>query len=128
MPIITTAKRGAPDQGLVKEGVIMDTNRRKRTLAWAVWTSLLLAPLASADEAAAPSAQALAIADGVVSYCRSVDPASAAKVQQVIKLLEQGASEKQLAEVRNSDEYRNAHTSLAEFTAKIDPHNAAKFC
>jgi hypothetical protein len=40
----------------------------------------------------------------------------------------QGASEPQLAEVRNSNEYRKAYDSVVDFVAKIDPHNAKRFC
>jgi len=46
----------------------------------------------------------------------------------VLKMLAQGASEQQLAEVRQSEEYRTGYESVAEFTAKIDPHNATKYC
>ena len=61
-------------------------------------------------------------------YCSSIDPAAADKVRQVIKQLKQGASNQQLAEVRNSDEYRKAYDSVSEFTGKIDPHQAKQFC
>lgn len=88
----------------------------------------LTAPLAMAEGAAAPNAQALAVADGAVSYCAPLDSAAAAKIRQLIKQLAQGASEKQLTELRSSDEYQNAYESVAEFTGKIDPHNAKQFC
>jgi hypothetical protein len=40
----------------------------------------------------------------------------------------QGASAQQLAEVRNSDEYRKAYDSVVDFVAKIDEHNVERFC
>ena len=46
----------------------------------------------------------------------------------MIKQLKQGASDQQLAEVRNSDEYRKAYKPVSEFTGKIDPHQAKQFC
>jgi len=46
----------------------------------------------------------------------------------VTKQLKQGASDQQLAEVRNNDEYRKAYDSVSESTGKIDPHHAKQFC
>ena len=40
----------------------------------------------------------------------------------------QGASAQQLAEVRNSDEYRKAYDSVVDFVARIDEHNVKRFC
>jgi hypothetical protein len=40
----------------------------------------------------------------------------------------QGASAQQLAEVRNSDEYRKAYDSVVDFVAKIEEHNVNRFC
>lgn len=88
---------------------------------------LVLSALARAD-APEPNPHALGVAEGVVNYCGSVDPAAADKVRQVIKQLVQGASEQQLAEVRKSDDYRKAYDSVADFTAKVDPHHAKRFC
>ena len=50
------------------------------------------------------------------------------RLRQMIKQLVQGASEQQLAEVRNSDEYRKAYDSVVDFVAKIDQRNAKNFC
>lgn len=46
---------------------------------------------------------------------------------QMIKQLVQGASGRQLAEVRKSDEYRKAYDSVVDFVAKIDQRNAKNF-
>lgn len=88
---------------------------------------LFLPALAGAD-APQPNAHALGVAEGMINYCGSVDPASAEQVRQVIKQLMQGASEEQLAEVRKSDDYRKAYDSVGDFTAKIEPRNAKHFC
>lgn len=88
----------------------------------------LVVPAVAGADAPQPSPHALGVAEGVVNYCGSVDPASAEQVRQVIKQLMQGASEEQLAEVRKSDDYRKAYDSVGDFTAKIDPRNAKQFC
>jgi hypothetical protein len=100
---------------------------KRRIAARVAGACMVLTPLAFAD-APAPNAQALGVAESVVSYCGSIDPAAADQVRQMIKQLVQGASEEQLAEVRNSDDYRKAYDSVGDFTAKIDPHNAKTFC
>lgn len=107
------------------DGARVDSGQLVRACIAAVW--LVLPTLAIAD-APLPNAQALGIAEGVINYCGSVEPASADKVRQVISQLVQGASEQQLAEVRKSDEYRKAYDSVGDFTAKIDPRNAKRFC
>jgi hypothetical protein len=46
----------------------------------------------------------------------------------MIRRLVQGASRHQLAEVRNSDEYRKDYDSVVDFVGEIDPRNAKRFC
>ncbi|HSS24425.1 MAG TPA: hypothetical protein VLL82_08480, partial [Mycobacterium sp.] len=86
-----------------------------------------MAPIAYGD-GAAPSARLLGVTESVLNYCGSRDPTAAARLRQRIKELEQGASEQELAEVRNSDEYRKAYDSVVDFAAKIDEHNVRRFC
>jgi hypothetical protein len=95
--------------------------------AWLVCTSLALAPFALAD-GPAPNGQALGVAESALNYCGPIDPVAADKMRQMIRQLVQGASRKQLAEVRNSDEYRKAYDSVVDFVGKIDPRNAKRFC
>jgi hypothetical protein len=73
-------------------------------------------------------AQALGITDSILAYCGRFDPAIADKIRARIKQLENGASEQQLAAIRNSEEYRKAHESMDEFVAKVDEHNAKSVC
>lgn len=103
----------------------MRSARLTRACVAGAW--LALTPLAFADTPQ-PNAHALGVAEGVINYCGPVDPAAAEKVRKVIKQLVLGASEQQLAEVRRSDDYRKAYDSVGDFTAKIDPHNAKRFC
>jgi hypothetical protein len=107
--------------------VMVHRNRPKGFCGWLGCVCLALPPLALAD-APPPSAQALGVAESVVNYCGPIDPAAADSLRQMIKQLVQGASEQQLAEVRNSDEYRKAYDSVVDFVGKIDSHNAQRFC
>ena len=60
-------------------------------------------------DGALPNARVLGVNEGTLSYCGARDPAAAARLRQKIERLVQGASAQQLAEVRNSDEYRKAY-------------------
>jgi hypothetical protein len=88
----------------------------------------LLLPALVWAESAAPDAQVLGIADSVVKYCGPIDAAATERLRRMLKQLEQGASEQRLAEVRKSDEYREAYDSVAGFVGKVNPHDAWKFC
>ena len=100
-----------------------------------IGTGLALQPAAAAthDEtdvapAAAPNAQTLGIMESALNYCANTDPASAQRLRGLIKQLIEGANDEQLAKVRQSDEYRGTYDSVAQFTSKIEPLNAKKFC
>jgi hypothetical protein len=95
---------------------------------WLACTCLALSSAVFAGDPPTLNAQVLGVADGVATYCSSIDSAAADQVRQVIKQLKQGASDQQLAEVRNSDEYRKAYKPVSEFTGKIDRHHARQFC
>jgi hypothetical protein len=95
--------------------------------AWLVCTWLALAPFALADGPTL-NGQALGVLESAVNYCGPIDPVAADRLKQKIKQLVQGASRHQLAEVRNSDEYRKAYDSVVDFVGKIDPRNAKRFC
>ena len=86
-----------------------------------------MAPIAYGD-GATPSARLLGVTESVLNYCGSRDPTAAARLRQRIKELVQGASEQQLAEVRNSDDYRKAYDSVVDFASKVDEHNVRRFC
>lgn len=92
------------------------------------------APAAPAGEADAadgrsPAPQALGVAEGALSYCSPVDAQAAEGLRQLIGQMTQGASERQLAEVRDSDDYQKAYKAVVDFTSKIEgPRNARRFC
>jgi hypothetical protein len=101
-------------------------NKQQRFLALLV-CGWLVAPLAHADGPAL-NAQTLGVSESILNYCGPLDPAAAAKLRAKIKQLVRGASEQQLAQMRNSDEYRQAYDSLVDFVAKVDVHNAKRIC
>jgi len=101
--------------------------RRMWPYAWLACATWASAPIAYGDRDG-PSARLLGVTESVLNYCGSRDPTAAARLRQRIKELVQGASEKQLAEVRNSDEYRKAYDSVVDFAAKVDEHNVKRFC
>ena len=103
---------------------------RRLTAGRAVWAACLAwaaAPLANA-QTPAPSPRLLGVTESILNYCGPRDPSAAARLRQKIKQLVQGASTQQLAEVRQSNEYRKAYESVVDFTAKIDEHNVKRFC
>jgi hypothetical protein len=95
--------------------------------AWLTCAWLALPPLVYAD-GSAPSARVLGVAESALNYCGPLEPVAAERLRHRIRQLVQAASEQQLAEVRNSNEYRKAYDSVVDFVAKIDPHNAKRFC
>lgn len=98
----------------------------RQSRAWFACVCVALAPLAHADGLS--NTQVLGVTESALSYCGARDPVSADRLRQKIKQLVQGASAQRLAEVRSSYEYRKAYDSMADFVARIDPHNAKRFC
>jgi len=100
-----------------------------RVVYWAVviWLATGWGSGACADSAP-PSARLLGMNESMLNFCAPLDPTAAARLRQKIGKLVEGASASQLAEVRNSDEYREAYDAVSEFAGKIDSHNVAKFC
>jgi hypothetical protein len=101
--------------------------RKAAVAAGLAYAACLQWPLAHGD-APPPSARALGVTESLLGYCGLRDPTAAERPRQKIRGLVQEASAQQLAEVRNSDEYRKAYVSVVEFAAKIDEHNVKKVC
>jgi hypothetical protein len=99
--------------------------RRLLALLAAGW--LVLPPLAQADGAAL-NAQTLGFTESVLNYCGPIEPALALKLREKVRQLVERATEQQIAEARNSDEYRKAYDSVSEFVAKVDGHDAKRIC
>jgi hypothetical protein len=103
------------------------SNKCKRLVGMLAGLWLAVPLLAHADGPAL-NAPMLGLTESILQYCGPVDPAVAAKLREKIKQLVQGASEQQLAQVRNSDEYRKAYASVVEFVGKVDEHDAKRIC
>jgi hypothetical protein len=84
--------------------------------------------LAAQSKAQAPDPRALGMTEAVFDYCAKADPKGAAKVFARLKRLTQGASTETLAEVRKSDQYRKARSSVDDFVAKVNERNASRVC
>jgi hypothetical protein len=88
----------------------------------------LAGPAPVLADSTAPDARMLGITEGILTYCTKVDPPSAVKYRERIKLLVQGASDATLVQVRNSDAYLKARESMDDFISKVDEHNAKRVC
>jgi hypothetical protein len=87
-----------------------------------------LAQFALAGEPAAPNAQALGMAEGILNRCAQIDPVAANRYRQKLELLTQGASEETVAKVRKSDEYKQAYDSIVDSLGQVDEHDAQRAC
>lgn len=66
--------------------------------------------------------------EGAPDVCTQVNPQSAAKYQEVKKVLVQGASEREVAEARASREYKEAYDLTTDEMSKQPKDQAAKTC
>ena len=85
-------------------------------------------PTAGAPRSEPLNPRMLGVTEAVFDYCAKADPKGAVKVRARLKRLVQGASREALAEVRKSDEYRKARSSVDDFLAKVDERNASRMC
>jgi hypothetical protein len=73
-------------------------------------------------------AQRLGILESIQRYCSEREPAAAAKLQKAIDQIVAGLSKSQVAGLRQSEDYRLGASSMEQFTAKVDDHNAKRLC
>jgi hypothetical protein len=85
-------------------------------------------PTAGAPRSEPLNPRMLGMTEAMFEYCAKADPKGAVKVHARLKRLVQGASQETLAEVRKSDEYRKARSSVENFVAKVDARNASRVC
>ena len=89
---------------------------------------------AAPSEAAQPTspednrARQLGILESMQRYCSSREPAAAAKLQKLIDQIMAGMSKFQLEGLRQSEGYRLGTSSMDQFTAQVDDHNAKRLC
>lgn len=75
-----------------------------------------------------PPNSALGQVEGTLDFCAQVDPQSAAKYQELKRLLVQGEPEKEVAEARKTTEYKEAYDAISEALGKVPKDQAVKAC
>ena len=92
-----------------------------------VWLSTALAvPQVFAGELPAPAA--LGQMESLLDSCSKTDPQSAPDFKKQRERLVQGVSEKDLAELRKSDEYKGAYKESSDRFEKASKDEAVKAC
>jgi hypothetical protein len=100
--------------------------------------ALVTLPVGAAEPPAAPAAPAaspeanrarqLGVLESIQRYCSSREPAAAAKLQKLIDQIVAGLSKSQLEGIRQSEDYHLGTSSMDQFTAQVDDHNAKRLC
>jgi hypothetical protein len=88
----------------------------------------IVAPGIAQADTALPEATVLGSTEAILEHCAKVDPTAAAKYQERVKLLVQGADEQKLAEIRKSAAYRQAYDSTTARAGEGDPETARRAC
>lgn len=101
---------------------------RRFACAIAVPAAVLLAGAPARAEAAKVNGHALGILESIQHFCAPLDKDAAARIDGKIKLVVQGATDQDLAAVRNGPEYLQAHSSMDDFISKVDERNAKRVC
>jgi hypothetical protein len=107
--------------------LLMRWREPRRLAAMLTGVCVALGLLAHA-ESPALNAQTLGFTESVLNYCGAIEPALALKLREKVRQLVERATEQQIAEARNSDEYRKAYDSVSEFVAKVDERDAKRIC
>jgi chromosome condensin MukBEF ATPase and DNA-binding subunit MukB len=66
--------------------------------------------------------------ESTLDFCAKVNPKSAAKYQEREKALVGNATDKDLADARNSKEYKDSYTLVKTTLGKLPKGEAAKIC
>lgn len=72
--------------------------------------------------------QGLGQVEAILEHCAKINPQAAAKYKDFGKLLLGKASDKEVAEVRKTEEYKEAHDSVSEALDKASKDEAIKAC
>ena len=75
-----------------------------------------------------PPNSALGQVEGTLDFCAHVDSQSAAKYVDHKKLLVRDVPETEVAEVRKSQEYKDAYDAIGEALGKVPKDQAVKAC
>ena len=66
--------------------------------------------------------------EGLLNYCGKIDAGSAAKYQERAKLLVKGVPEKEVAEARQSAEYKESYELISAQLEKAPKENSMQAC
>ncbi len=98
-----------------------------KTLRMLCLSAFVILPLLATAKLSLPN-DAFGRIEGALDFCAQADPPSASKYQEKKKLLTQGATEKEVADARGSQEYKDGYqASTDEYTAK-PKEEALKAC
>jgi hypothetical protein len=97
-----------------------------------LWTLAIAAALVPGAAVRAaeppPSGQVLGAVEAIVEHCIKADAASAARYAQQLKIVVRDADEKALAEVRQSDEYKQTYQATKEQLGESTGEEARRAC
>jgi hypothetical protein len=83
---------------------------------------------ANSPPSSPPGAQWLGTVEGILDFCVKVDPKDASAFQVLKKNTRGGLSERDLAGVRGTREYKDALRTISDDLAKVSPQGAAQSC
>jgi hypothetical protein len=66
--------------------------------------------------------------EGTLDFCAQADPQGASKYQEQKKLVVGDAPEKDVAEARKTEEYKDSYQSVSDELAKVPKAKAVKTC
>jgi hypothetical protein len=66
--------------------------------------------------------------EGILDFCAKADSQSATKYQERKKLIADAASEKEVADARNAQEYKDAYQEITDALVKVSQDEAVKAC
>jgi hypothetical protein len=75
-----------------------------------------------------PPNSALGQVEGTLDFCAQVDSRSAAKYQELKRLLVEGEPEREVMEARKTTEYKEAYDAIGEALGKVPKDQAVKAC
>lgn len=102
---------------------------KKISLVSCVVALLFLSLLAPAQTAPAPiSAPALGVLEGMLNFCGKVNPKSADKYNEMLKPLTKDQSADTLAELRNSQEYKDSLDQISKQLEALSTKDALATC
>jgi hypothetical protein len=66
--------------------------------------------------------------EGILDFCAKTDPQAAPKYQERKRLIADSASEKEIAEARNAQDYKDGYQGISDVLVKVSNEKAVKAC